>query len=361
MTTFIFANNVNTTLAGAVSTSATTITLASTANLPTSIPSGSSLAITLNDAATQNNYEVVYATAITGATLTVVRAQEGTSALAWLVGDFVYNGPTKGQQGNFGQLGATNTWSGQNTFSDPVTIPDGISPNNAASVEQLNNRKQIFTSSGSFTGPVGVTTMYLSGCAPGGGGGAGGPGSINSSPAWAGGGGGGGAGQSLQRAAYSVTPGGTITVTIGSTGLGGATSGTNPGNSGTSGGTLVISGAGFNGGTPVTLSGGGGGGGGNAATSGNAVGGGAGTGFPSGGYGNDTTSGNASGSGGSGASGPFGGGGGAARSSTSGAVAGGSASGYGAGGGGGSGVYTAGAGNGGSGGAAGGGYMAFEW
>jgi len=79
MTTFVFANNVNTTLAGNVSTTATTLTLASAANLPASIPSGFVMALTLNDSATRNNYEIVYVTAITGATLTVLRAH-GLSA-----------------------------------------------------------------------------------------------------------------------------------------------------------------------------------------------------------------------------------------------------------------------------------------
>lgn len=361
MTTFVFANNVNTTLAGAVSNSATSITLSSTANLPSSIPSGSVLAITLNDVATRQNFEIVYATAITGATLTVLRAQEGTAALAWLTGDFSYSPPTAGQQGSFGQLAANNTWTGNDAFNNPVTIPDGISPNHAASVEQLNNRKQIFTSSGSFTVPNGVTTMYLSGCAGGGGGGSGGPGSIGGNSAWAGGGGGGGAGQPFQRAAYPVTAGGTISVSLGAAGIGGTASGNNPGNSGVAGGNTVISGTGFNGGVAVTLTGGGPGIGGGAATTGNAVGGAPGSGFPAGSFGNDTTNGNASGSGGTGASGPFGGGGGAARSSTTGGVAGGTAGGFGAGGGGGSGVYTSGAGNGGSGGNSAPGYMAFEW
>ncbi|QGZ66261.1 hypothetical protein [Paraburkholderia acidisoli] len=123
MTAFIFANNVNTTLAGAVSNTATSITLASSANLPSSIPSGSVLVVTLNDVATRNNYEVVYATAISGATLTVQRAQESTAALSWLVGDFAFSGPTAGQQESFGQEGAANTWTGANTFTETVTAP----------------------------------------------------------------------------------------------------------------------------------------------------------------------------------------------------------------------------------------------
>jgi hypothetical protein len=140
MTTFIFANNVNTALAGAVSTTATTITLASSANLPSSIPSGFALAITLNDQATRNNYEIVYATAITisgsSATLTVQRAQEGTTALAWLVGDFVFSGPTAGQQASFAELSGNNTWTGNNTFNNPVVVPNAATSNEAINLGQ---------------------------------------------------------------------------------------------------------------------------------------------------------------------------------------------------------------------------------
>ncbi|SAK33190.1 hypothetical protein [Burkholderia multivorans] len=218
-----------------------------------------------------------------------------------------------------------------------------------------------FTSSGSWPVPAGVTTVYLSGAAPGGGGGAGGAGAIGGSGAWAGGGGGGGAGQSLIRQPYTVVPGSIVTFTIGSPGAGGSAVTSGTGSSGINGGNIVISGAGFNGGTSVTLAGGNGGGGGSASTTGNATGGGAGAGFPAGSYGNDTTNGNASGSGGAGGSSPFGGGGGAARSATSGGVTGGAAGGFGAGGGGGSGVYNQNTGNGGSGGNASPGILMFEW
>lgn len=149
MTTFIFANNVNTTLAGAVSTGATTITLASTANLPTSIPSGSALVITLNDTATRNNYEIVYATAITGATLTVSRAQEGTLALAWLVGDYAYSPPTAGQMASFGQVGEANTWTGANTFNDPVVVGNATASNEAITLGQADSTFALIAGSAS--------------------------------------------------------------------------------------------------------------------------------------------------------------------------------------------------------------------
>lgn len=90
MTTFVFANNVNTTLASAASSSSTTLTLASSTNLPT-LSAGQTFPLTLNDAATGAVYEIVYVTAISGVTLTVVRAQEGTGAQNWSVGDYAFS------------------------------------------------------------------------------------------------------------------------------------------------------------------------------------------------------------------------------------------------------------------------------
>jgi hypothetical protein len=139
MTIFTFANNVNTTLAGAISASSTSITLASNIGLPLSIPLGQSLAITLNDAATRQNFEIVYATAVTGSTLTVVRAQEGTAALSWLVGDFVYSAPTAGQMANEGQIGANNTWTGNNTFTQPLAVGNSTSSGQAITQGQANS------------------------------------------------------------------------------------------------------------------------------------------------------------------------------------------------------------------------------
>lgn len=152
MTTFIFANNVNTTLAGNVSTSATTITLASSANLPTSIPAGSVLVITLNDVATKNNYEVIYAQTVTGATLSnCLRAQEGTAALAWLTGDFAYSPPTAGQMGGMGQLGANNTWSGNNTFSNPVAVASATASGQAINKGQAESEFALINGSAAQT------------------------------------------------------------------------------------------------------------------------------------------------------------------------------------------------------------------
>jgi hypothetical protein len=95
MTQFVIANNVNTQLAAAALSTATTLTLASATNLPT-LTSGQVMPLTLNDAATGAYYEIVYVTAISGVTLTVERAQEGTGALNWSLGDYAYCAPTAG-------------------------------------------------------------------------------------------------------------------------------------------------------------------------------------------------------------------------------------------------------------------------
>lgn len=195
-----------------------------------------------------------------------------------------------------------------------------------------------FVSSGTFTVPAGVTTLYVSGCAAGGGGGAGaGNNNGQSSLVGGGGGGGGGAGQSVIRQAFAVTPGAAITVTIGAAGAAGTGGVVGAGGAGGMGGNTTLTG-----GVSLTLTGGAGGSGGAAVVS-NAVGqggggGGGGTGYPNGSAGGD---GNYAGLGGAGASSPFGGGGGSGRAATNTSAyqAGSAAGGFGAGGGGGGAGY----------------------
>ena len=88
MTNFVFTNFFSTTLSAAVLSTATTITVSSSANLPT-LATGQVMPIVLTSASNPSITEICYVTAIGGTTLTVERAQEGTGALAWSVGDFV--------------------------------------------------------------------------------------------------------------------------------------------------------------------------------------------------------------------------------------------------------------------------------
>lgn len=159
---FTFANNVSTTLAGAISSTATSLTLSSAAHLPTSIPAGKALVITLNDQATRQQFEVIYATSITGATLSgLQRGQEGTTAQAWSAGDYAYCAPTMGQMQAFGQLGDTNTWTGPNTWNAPGTFVDPLAVGNAS----LPGHALALGQLASLIGPNGYLTIptYYSG------------------------------------------------------------------------------------------------------------------------------------------------------------------------------------------------------
>lgn len=158
MTTFVFANNVSTTLATAISPSTTSITLASSAHLPASIPAGDYFVLTLSDAATRSNFEVVYATAVSGATLTVLRGQEGTAALSWLVGDYAFSPVTAGQMASFGAGGVTsfNTRLGAVTLSSAdVTGALGYTP--------YSNAGGTVSGNVAATGTIQATSTFYSG------------------------------------------------------------------------------------------------------------------------------------------------------------------------------------------------------
>lgn len=230
----------------------------------------------------------------------------------------------------------------------------------ASGTVNVGNRAQ-FASSSSFTVPANVTTIWYSGCAGGGGGGgSGGISGVTASWSSTSGGGGGQPGQFVRRVPITVTPGQTLTISIGAAGT--------PGSNGTAGGTGGNGGAGGNTtisgtGVSVTLSGGAGGTG-SAAISGsnNVVGapgsaGGIGAddgfwGIAVSGYGYDV-----GGQGGRGGNTPFGTSGGATKMQSA-ARAG---AGYGAGGSGGGGCVTQNSGVGYAGAAGGAGYLEFEW
>ncbi|MHB1310561.1 MAG: gp53-like domain-containing protein [Gemmatimonadaceae bacterium] len=96
MATFVFANFFQTTLASAVTSGATSITVASGTGAPT-IAAGQQWAIVVQSAATPSTREVMYVTAVSSTAFTVERGQEGTAALAWSVADNVFCTNTAGQ------------------------------------------------------------------------------------------------------------------------------------------------------------------------------------------------------------------------------------------------------------------------
>lgn len=101
----LFANNAVTTLGSALSNTATTAQLfaGSGALFPSPGP-GQYFVATLTDAATGLLTEIVHVTARSTDTVTIVRAQEGTDALNWKIGDLFDNFMTAGQAAAMGQV-----------------------------------------------------------------------------------------------------------------------------------------------------------------------------------------------------------------------------------------------------------------
>lgn len=106
MATFLFANDASSTLASPISSTATSVTLAAgTGALFPSPSAGQQFSLTFNDAATGLLTEIVYCTARSTDTLTIVRAQESTVAQSWLAGDLAANLWTAGQAAAMQQSG----------------------------------------------------------------------------------------------------------------------------------------------------------------------------------------------------------------------------------------------------------------
>ena len=120
MSTVLFLNNYKTTLAAALSSTATVMTVATTTGLPSSLASGQFIPLILTPASYPGSvYEIVYVTGISGANLTVTRGEENTSALTWNTGDILYSTNT---------AGTTAPLEGPN-FTGPVTSAGLITAN----------------------------------------------------------------------------------------------------------------------------------------------------------------------------------------------------------------------------------------
>ena len=140
MTNFVFTNFFSTTLSAAVLSTATTITVSSSANLPT-LATGQVMPIVLTSASNPSITEICYVTAIGGTTLTVERAQEGTGALAWSVGDFVSCDIT-----------AQSVAAAEGNAANQFAVATATSGSNAV------NYSQFIAAIGGFSGIVAVST-----------------------------------------------------------------------------------------------------------------------------------------------------------------------------------------------------------
>lgn len=182
----LWSNDATTTLAAPVTNIATTAILATGSGVLFPTPAGSQYFVaTFVDAATGLLNEIVHVTNVTGDLVTMVRAQEGTTALNWSANDLFSNLVTAGTLEAFSQSGVTTA-----TFTEVV-----------------------ITSSGNWTVPANVTSIEA--IVTGGGAGAGGTTSSKC------GGGGGGGGTAM--GPLTVVPGNVMAVVVGTGGAGGTT------------------------------------------------------------------------------------------------------------------------------------------
>lgn len=151
--TFKYSNNASATLALGIGPTDTSIPLTSGqgAKFPSPGP-GESFRATLIDAL--GNVEIIDVTARSTDTLTVTRAQEGTSGRTFSAGDRVELRLTKSVMENLPQLDTANT------FTQPQTLPGAPSANNhAATKKYVDDAATAATSSAVSTvnGQIGVT------------------------------------------------------------------------------------------------------------------------------------------------------------------------------------------------------------
>lgn len=101
----LYANNAYSTIAATLSSSATSMTVASGTGSRFSSPTGNQFfRLTLTSVNAPNTiFEIVYVTARSGDVLTIIRGQEGSTAQSWAIGDLCGNVPTAGMLNQFQQ------------------------------------------------------------------------------------------------------------------------------------------------------------------------------------------------------------------------------------------------------------------
>ncbi|MCX4186780.1 hypothetical protein [Methylophaga sp. OBS4] len=146
MPEFLFKNNATTTLSGAVADTDTTITVTDGGVFPTPA-SGKTVRATI-ERASDNAVEIVDITAISTNDLTVTRAREGTTALAFADGDAIEMRITKEMLEEVAQKSAANEWTGGQ--SGP---PDTLTVDTAPDLTARNNYNLTLTGSNTLPNP----------------------------------------------------------------------------------------------------------------------------------------------------------------------------------------------------------------
>ena len=117
--TIKYANDAKSTLASALTSSATSLSVANTSSFP-AISAGDEMYLTLADPLNSVN-EIVKCTGVSGTTFTVVRGHESTTAVSWTAGSFVQLRVTAGLITNLLNDKATTTSvNNLSTVYDPI-------------------------------------------------------------------------------------------------------------------------------------------------------------------------------------------------------------------------------------------------
>jgi len=104
--TILWSNNASTTVSGSITAASTSVALAAGTGVKFPNPTGGNYyKATFYDQATKTITEIVHVTAMSGDVATIVRAQEGTTAVAWNAGDIFANLITAGTLNAFVQAG----------------------------------------------------------------------------------------------------------------------------------------------------------------------------------------------------------------------------------------------------------------
>ncbi len=135
----LFANNATTTLASPAASTDTTLTLVDGSSFPS--PSGSDFfLLTLASGSPESTWEIVKVTARSMNTITVVRAQEGTTAAAWAAGAKAELRLTAGTLSTWGPSGTPwSYFSADAPQASPSTLDDEFDGASLASKWTLVN------------------------------------------------------------------------------------------------------------------------------------------------------------------------------------------------------------------------------
>ena len=130
-----FANNAVTTLVSGITNVATSITVTSAVAFPT-LTGAQYFYCTLIDAATGLVIEIVKVTAVVASVFTIVRAQDGTTASAYLTGDKVELRLTRASLNDFPKLDEDNIFTASLTVTGHTTF-EGVTSTGATGTGKL--------------------------------------------------------------------------------------------------------------------------------------------------------------------------------------------------------------------------------